>query len=256
MPVLRTEAPAARTFPPFVAHRPWQPLAARPEKTRADSASRDRSEARDPLGGIGVTLSISKGTTVFEEGDAAEHYFRVMSGHLRLYKLTEDGKRQIIAFLRPGQFFGLDPEETYQFSADALTASSVQRLPRAQIAALMRSEPDLGAKFFSVLRDQLLAVQQRLVLLGRKTAKARVASFLVMMSRSDGLRGPTHDVHLAMSRYDIADFLGLAVETVSRTFGELKEKTIIALPSPQHVAIRQWDALEEIADNDMSVAAA
>lgn len=252
MPALHAEQSRSVKIPPSVmAGRSWPQAAARPQV-----ASRAHAETRDPLSGIGVISTVTKGATVFEEGDAADHYFRVVSGHVRLYKLTEDGKRQIIAFLRAGQFFGLDPEEIYQFSADALTTSTIQRLPRAQIAALINSDSALGARFFSVLRDQLLGVQRRLVLLGRKTAKARVASFLMMMSRADGTEAPANDIHLAMSRYDIADFLGLAVETVSRIFGELKEKTIIALPSPQHVAICRFEALEEIADDDLGAAAA
>ncbi len=215
----------------------------------------DRADNRDPFHAVGRTIAVAKGAVVFEEGDPAEAYFRVVSGSLRLYRMTEDGKRQIIAFLHAGQFFGLELDEVHQFSVDALSPATVQRLPRAQVTSLIRSDSALGGYLFAMLRDQLMSTQQRL-LLGRFGAKARVASFLVMLSRRNGKAGATRDIHLAMSRSDIADFLGLAVETISRAIGEFKEKAIISLVNPQHIAIRNFEVLEEIAKGDVESIAA
>lgn len=210
----------------------------------------DGADDRDPFRAVGRTIAVARGAIVFEEGDPAEAYFRVVSGSLRLYRMTEDGKRQIIAFLHPGQFFGLETDDTHQFSVDALSSATIQRLPRTQVTALIRGDSALGGYLFAMLRDQLMSTQQRLVL-GRFGAKARVASFLVMLSRRDGKAGATRDIHLAMSRSDIADFLGLAVETISRAIGEFKEKAIISLVNPQHIAIRNLEVLEEIAKGEV-----
>lgn len=239
MPALRTETRSPNALVARAMH-------ARANLNADARRTVDRVDNLDPFHAVGRTIAVAKGGIVFEEGDPAEAYFRVVSGSLRLYRMTEDGKRQIIAFLHSGQFFGLELDDIHQFSVDALSSAVVQRLPRAQVTALIHRDSTLGDYLFAMLRDQLMSTQQRLVL-ERFSAKARVASFLVMLSRRNGKTGTARDIHLAMSRSDIADFLGLAVETISRAIGELKENAIISLVNPQHIAIRKFEALQEIA---------
>jgi CRP/FNR family transcriptional regulator len=208
----------------------------------------------DALDTIGMSLSVDKGETLFDESEPAEHYFQVLAGTVCVYKLMEDGKRQIVAFALPGDFFGFGSGEMYDFSAEAITNSKIRRFSRARAAALIRSDAALGSRLFSIVRDQLVAAQQCLVLLGRKSAKARVASFLLMLSARGGNTPSSPDIDLEMSRSDIADYLGLALETVSRALSQLRENRVIELPSPQHIMVRNVAALREIAEGDVALA--
>jgi CRP/FNR family transcriptional regulator len=207
----------------------------------------------DALDAIGVALSADKGETVFDEGEPAEHYFQVLSGTVCVYKLMEDGKRQIVALALPGDFFGFGSGELYDFSAEAITESRIRRFSRARAAALICSDAALGSRLFAIVRDQLVTAQQRLVLLGRKSARARVASFLLMLGARGRNTSSLPDIDLDMSRSDIADYLGLALETVSRVLSQLRENRVIELPSPQHILVHNPAALREIAEGDIAL---
>jgi len=184
------------------------------------------------------------GETLFSEGDDADGIYEVVSGMLRLYKLLPDGRRQITGFLSAGQILGLAPEGTHVYSAEAITDVTLCRYPRAGFDRLIDEVPGLARRLLAVTSHELRAAQDQMLLLGRKAAAEKVASFLLLMADQ---QGSDDDVAVPMARSDIADYLGLTVETVSRTFTKLKTEGFIALPTPNQVGILDRDALEDFA---------
>jgi CRP-like cAMP-binding protein len=251
---------------PIIATRPFNPLH-RPESEVRSRGGIERSGTRRAIsclpssrqGGfeaIGSVISVKKGGAVFNEGEPAQNYYQVIEGTVRVYKLMEDGKRQIVAFALPGDFFGFVADGTYDFSADAITPVTLRRVSKAQEAALFCKDPTFCQRLFSTVRDQLVAAQLRLVVIGRKTAVARVASFLDMLCKRRKSSSSTLTLDLPMSRDDIGDYLGLASETVSRALTQLRKSRVIDLPTPQHVLVRNIPTLNQIAEGELGMAEA
>jgi CRP/FNR family transcriptional regulator len=193
--------------------------------------------------------SIDTGMTIFREGDQAQNLYTITAGAVKLYKLLSDGRRQITSFLFPGDFFGMTINDNYAYTAETMSPVVVCRFPRRKLEALFEELPLLEKKLLGATTQGLAAAQEQMLLLGRKTARERVASFLVMLRRR--LCGSGERVclfALPMSRSDIADFLGLTIETVSRTLTALKRDGLIALPDANHVAIQRLDELLHIAE--------
>jgi CRP/FNR family transcriptional regulator, anaerobic regulatory protein len=184
------------------------------------------------------------GETLFSEGDDADGIYEVVGGMLRLYKLLPDGRRQITGFLGNGQILGLAPEGTHVYSAEAITDVTLCRYPRAGLDRLIDEVPGLARRLLAVTSHELRAAQDQMLLLGRKAAAEKVASFLLLMADQ---QGSDDEVEVPMARSDIADYLGLTTETVSRTFTKLKVDGLISLPTPNHVEIRDRDQLEDFA---------
>jgi CRP/FNR family transcriptional regulator len=166
------------------------------------------------------------------EGSPAESVFTVTEGVVRLYRLLADGRRQVLGFALPGDFLGLSLSETYSFAADAVTDTVVCRFSRKAFRAYVEQRPHLMRRLHEFASHELSLAQDQMVLLGRRSAEERVAAFLIMMR--DRLRRLGHtspSLALPMSRQDIADYLGLTIETVSRTFTKLaKAKSIVVVP--------------------------
>jgi CRP/FNR family transcriptional regulator len=181
----------------------------------------------DPLGAIADIQILQRAQAVFAEGDDASHVYCVASGMIRLYKLLPDGRRQIVGFLQAGDMMGLAVRGQYLYTAEAVTVSTVQRIPRARLDALLDRLPALVRRLHALTAGDLVAAQDQMLLLGRKTALEKVASFLLMLAkrRSDA----TRCLPLPMPRGDIADYLGLTLETVSRTFTKLRTSGLIRL---------------------------
>src|SRR5579859_5487569 len=188
------------------------------------------------------------GELLFSEGDKAESVFEVLSGMVRLYKLLPDGRRQVTGFLTAGQLLGLAPEGACVFTADAVTEISVCCYQRAAFERLIDEVPGFARRLLAVTSHELRAAQDQMVLLGRKTAAEKLASFLLLM----GVRqsGRQDEIDVPMTRGDIADYLGLTVETVSRTMTRLRQDGLIALPTPARVLVRDREALESLAAGD------
>ena len=184
------------------------------------------------------------GETLFTEGDAADGIYEVVSGMLRLYKLLPDGRRQITGFLSAGQILGLAPQGIHAYSAEAINDVSLCRYPRVGLDRLIDEVPALARRLLTVASHELCTAQDQMLLLGRKAASEKVASFLLLMADQ---QGTGDEVAVPMSRGDIADYLGLTTETVSRTFTKLKTLGLIGLPTPNHVEIRDRDQLEDFA---------
>lgn len=184
------------------------------------------------------------GETLFSEGDDADGIYEVVSGMLRLYKLLPDGRRQITGFLGAGQILGLAPEGSHVYSAEAINDVTLCRYPRVGFDRLIDEVPGLARRLLAVTSHELRAAQDQMLLLGRKAAAEKVASFLLLMADQ---QGSDIEVAVPMARSDIADYLGLTTETVSRTFTKLKNDGLISLPTPNRVEIRDRDHLEDFA---------
>jgi CRP-like cAMP-binding protein len=194
---------------------------------------------------LGSVVSLQREAVLFHESDSAEHYFKVVTGAVRCCKFLADGRRHVSEFYLPGDFIGLDAEAAYQFTAEAVTDASVVRYTRRSVEALAAQEPRIGRRLLSIACHSLSAAQQKLVLLGRKTAEERIATFLLDIADR---YGAADCVSLPMSRTDIGDHLGLTMETVSRGLSHLKSEGVIALESSHKIRIRNRDVLEDIAD--------
>jgi CRP-like cAMP-binding protein len=193
---------------------------------------------------IGTMVVLRRDQTLFVEGDPAQHCFKVVSGAVRSCKLA-DGRRQVNQFLLPGDFVGLEGDGAYRATVEAVNDATLMRYRRCAIDHLIQQQPWLGKRLLGKLCDDLYAAQAQMLLLGRKNAVERLASFLLSMSERNG---EGDRLELLMTRGDIADHLGLTIETVSRTFSQLKERGIIQLMASSDVVIRRRDELEEIAE--------
>jgi len=183
------------------------------------------------------------GETLFSEGDDADCIYEVVSGTLRLYKMLADGRRQMMGFPAAGHLLGLAPAGTHVYTAEALTDVTLCCYPRASFHRLVNDVPGLARRMWAVTSDELRFAQDQLLLLGRKSASEKLASFLLMLADQQD----TDHLSLPMTRTDIADYLGLTIETVSRTVTKLKREKLIALPQVNAMDILDRDALEAMA---------
>ena len=189
---------------------------------------------------------IAAGRMLFEEGDPAEHVFTITAGMIKLYKLLSDGRRQIVGFLVPGDFLGLAFGRTYVYGAEAVVPTSTCRFGRHQFLALLDECPTLEKEILTRTATELAAAQEQMLLLGRKTARERVASFILALALRRRIEAG-RPFELAMSRADIADYLGLTVETVSRTLSLLGRDGLIELAETRTLVIRNEAALARVA---------
>ncbi len=202
----------------------------------------------DRLDAIAERLSVKAGDSLIRQDDPAVHVFNITSGSVRVQKLLPDGRRQITGFLFAGDFVGLATGHDYAFSAEAIEDVTLCRFRKSDYRALVRDLPQLEAALLDRANHELAAAQNQMLLLGRKTAQERVASFLLdlpadpVQPRAEGL------VRLPMTRAEIADYLGLTIETVSRVFTRLKTTGAIRLISLHELRIEQPERLRALAD--------
>jgi CRP-like cAMP-binding protein len=203
---------------------------------------------RDELGALdrlGTVVALGREDPLFHEADSADCYFRVVSGAIRSCKLLTDGRRHVGEFFLPGDFIGLDADASYMFTAEAVTDTTVLRYSRRHVDALAWQEPRIGRSLLKIVCHGLLVAQQQMVLLGRKTADERIASFILGLAERGGA---PNRVSLPMSRSDIGDHLGLTMETVSRALSQLKKDGVIELTRTHELIIRDHDTLTDLAD--------
>ncbi|PZU84083.1 MAG: nitrogen fixation protein FixK [Chelatococcus sp.] len=170
--------------------------------------------------------------SLFTQGQEAHHLFNITSGVVRLYKLLPDGRRQILGFGLPGDFLGLSMRDVFGFSADAVGDVKACSFQRGAYIALVESKPHLLRRLHDFATYELTLAQEQMMLLGRRNAEEKIVCFLLSMQQRWARVGKySVTVELPMSRQDIADFLGLTIETVSRTLTRLaREKTILIVP--------------------------
>jgi CRP/FNR family nitrogen fixation transcriptional regulator len=191
---------------------------------------------------IGSQMRFSPNEEIFGEGEPAEYVYKVTKGAVRTYKILCDGRRQIGGFYLPGDIFGLEMGEEHQLSAEAISDVTVLVVRRATIVSQAERDCDTARELWSFTGRELNRVQEHLLLLV-KSAQQRVASFLLEMSAR---LAATDAIELPMSRQDIADYLGLTIETVSRTMTQLASEQAIGLPSARRIVLRNSGALRQL----------
>lgn len=166
------------------------------------------------------------------QGQSAPTVYSITSGTVQLYTLLPDGRRQIVGFALPGDFIGLSMQETASISADALDSVTACAFSRMSYSALADSKPFLLRRLHDMASHELMLAQEQMMLLGRRSAEEKVICFLLAMQRRWARIGfASVTVPLPMGRQDIADFLGLTIETVSRTLTRLaRDRVILIVP--------------------------
>jgi CRP/FNR family transcriptional regulator len=200
------------------------------------------------LATIAAVTEVPAGQCFVDEGGPAFCFFVVTAGTAKLFMLLPDGRRQIIAFVGPGHFLALAVSDTYAFSAEAIEPVRYCQFPRGHLRALMDDFPLMEERLLEVASDELVAAQEQMLLLGRKAARERRASFLLMQSRQGLPCGQSrHRFKLPMTRADIADYLGLTIETVSRTLTRLRAEGLIDIVAQSELVICDPVGLEGLA---------
>lgn len=203
----------------------------------------DHADEADALQPSSVPLNFSRNTEIFAEGEAAGYIYKIVSGVVRVSKLLPDGRRQISAFHLPGDMFGFEVDDVHHVSAEAVGPVKVIAYKWHSLL----SSPSSTGFIREMLNRTMVGLRQtqdHLLLLGRKNALERLAAFLLDMAQRTG---SDEKLQLAMPRHDIADYLGLTLETVSRMFAELKDAGIIKLESARQVCVLDKTKLEAMA---------
>jgi len=191
--------------------------------------------------------SFAPAQAIFWEGDAASNIFDVQEGVLRICRILPDGRRAIVGFIYPGDVMGVSFEARYLFSAEAVTKVKIRRIPRNSFFAQVDDMPELRQQLFAVLCDEMSAALDQMLLLGRKSAEERVVSFLLSVHRKSGIE---NTIELPMTRLDIADYLGLTIETVSRMMTSLMRRCLISASDKHTLTLRKMSDLRQIAGWD------
>ena len=213
--------------------------------------SANRLPRPNSLGEFGITSGLNpivslneftykKGTEIYGENGPAEYVYQVKTGAVRSYKLLTDGRRQIGAFHLVGDIFGLENGSTHRFTAEALVRTTVRLIKRQSLEAVAESDAIVLRNLLSMTTSNLEHAENHMLLLGRKTSLEKVAAFLLEM---DARLIPTGIMALPMSRRDIADYLGLTLETVSRALSHLQRAGILGFLNSTQRAIVLRDRL-------------
>ena len=204
--------------------------------------ARPASALAAAMGRQGVLSTFGRDDEIYAQGDDVEYLYRVVSGAVRTSRFGADGRRQVGDFYYAGDIFGLEAGPDHQFAAEALSDCKVQVMHRSAVRAFA-GDAELDRAILDATCRELQRVQEHVLLLGRKSAREKVAAFLV------GLAGrAANDIEIPMGRQDIADYLGLTIETVSRTLTHLQDEDIVEFPAFRRFRVKKWDALGALAD--------
>jgi CRP/FNR family transcriptional regulator, anaerobic regulatory protein len=203
---------------------------------------------------LGTMQRLHAEQSVFHEGDPAKRVFMVTQGALKLYTLLADGRRQVTGFMFPGDFLGISVEQDYAFSVEALEPAELWWFSRDAFDRFVGDHPQVEHELYRLAAHELAAAQQQMVLLGRKSAAERLASlFLSLLERSEHISGVSETgFNLPMSRLDIADYLGLTKETVSRMLSDLRNRRLIRLKAQNQVEVLDRKGLRAMADGALA----
>ena len=191
---------------------------------------------------MGMAMPFARNCEIYGENEPAEYLYKVISGTVRTYKVLADGRRQIGAFHMPGDVFGFETGEEHTFSAEAITDCKIAVIKRTALMAVAERDNEVARYMLALTTRELQRAQAHMLLL-IKSAQERVATFLLEMAERVSTRGT---VELAMSRQDIADYLGLSIETVSRTLSHLGKTATIEVSSSRRIVLRDHSALSRL----------
>jgi CRP/FNR family transcriptional regulator, anaerobic regulatory protein len=183
---------------------------------------------------------------LFLEGDEATHVYEVTAGVVCMYRIMSDGSRHILAFRFPGEIVGLCSPGTYGYNAQAVGDTHVRRIPLSGLERMIDERADFARKLLRMATAELNGMREHLSCLASKSAEAKVADFLLMLARRGKPAGTSGAVvDLPMTRTDIGDYLGLTIETVSRTISKLRRAGVIGLPRASQIVVRSLERLAE-----------
>jgi len=191
---------------------------------------------------MGAAMSFPRNAEIFGENEPADYLYKLIGGAVRTYKILSDGRRQIGGFYLPGDMFGLEFGDEHTQSAEAITDAKILVIKRSALTALAERDAGVARELYTLTARELRRARDRIGLL-IKSAQERVASFLLEMAE----RAPSGDaIELPMSRQDIADYLGLTIETVSRTLTALEGIAAIDVPTSRRIVLRNRPALNRM----------
>jgi CRP/FNR family transcriptional regulator, nitrogen fixation regulation protein len=219
------------------------PIAATGPARQVSKAGPDINTIAGSMDLMGARIGYGRNVEIFGEGEPADYLYKVVSGAVRSCKILEDGRRQVAAFHMPGEIFGLDIGESHRFSAEAINDCVVVVVKRSTIFALAARDSDIARQLWIMTALDLQRVQDHMLVLGCMNARERVGRFLLDIAKRD-VR--SNEIQLPMARQDIADYLGLTIETVSRTITQLENDAAIGLPSSRRIVLRNRAALSEL----------
>lgn len=226
-----------------VAPAPWMPVA-----PPAPQRGLDRELAN------GAVRLIRTREHLYSAGDERSHIYRIESGAVCLYKIMPDGRRQVIDFAYPGDLIGLGCEAEHTYNAQALEPTRLRSFPVATLSRLVGTDSMFGIALYEAMSRELAAAQDHLFTIGQRSAAERVACFLVALSQRNKRRSlDAGTIVLPMTRADIADFLGLTIETVSRMLTKLKTAKLIRLEQTSLVRLLDLARLESLASGEIAL---
>lgn len=193
---------------------------------------------------VGSVQHFVQDREIFAQGDDADYFFKLVSGVVRTCKFLADGRRQIDAFYVAGDVFGFEPGDEHRLSAEVVTDCTVIAYRKIKTDPFGGADRHLSRELLDFAMRGMAQAQNHSLLLGRRSAVEKVAGFLLDWTQKSADR---RQISLAMTRQDIADYLGLTIETVSRTLSQLERDHVIELPSARHIKLRNLDLLEELA---------
>ncbi|WP_301590363.1 Crp/Fnr family transcriptional regulator [Sabulicella glaciei] len=207
------------------------------------------TSALDEISSESERVTQSARTVLFREGDPAVRAFSIGAGIVKLSRLLSDGKQQVVGFRFAGDIVGYGTGKTYPYDAELLTGASFCRIERSRLDTLLRRHPVMERRLLDMCLQELAATQDQLVTVGRRSAEARVASFLLGLEEAYRRRGAVPDpLPMPMTRSDIGDFLGLTLETVSRSLSHFKKQKWIEEPAHQKLRLSDRAMLTELAE--------
>ncbi len=199
-------------------------------------------EAQDGLDLSGVVINVVTDRQIYSEGDEARCFYKVVSGVVRTCRFLSDGRRQIDAFHREGDVFGFEAGTEHRMAAEAVSDCCVIAYRRRGLETMVSQDDRLGRWFFSHAMSSMASAREHSLLLGRGSAAQKISAFLQEVAQRDG----GNVIDLPMSRQDIADYLGLTIETVSRTLSQLERDGVIGLPSARRVLLKDRRTLRAL----------
>ena len=195
---------------------------------------------------ISKNKNIPKGNSIFLQGDEVKTVYNINQGSVKIYKLSHDGRKQIVGFMYPGDFLGMSDQDLFTYNAEALEDTKLCQFNKTVLENFFLKFPKVESKILNLVNHELAAAQDQIFLLGKYSAKERLLQFFLnISSQREKLGWGGNPIRLSMPRSDIANYLGLTIETVSRTLSELKNDQIIKMIGTHDIFLNKKDQIPQ-----------